>query len=94
MTVQTESMAIVRRPSQRALATRSFTAASRLTGEACRAAIREHFERFVSPSKRSCATAPSPLVRAGHIRAHHQGAAALADALFRTERAPHCLHWF
>ncbi|MFD6432432.1 GNAT family N-acetyltransferase [Streptomyces venezuelae] len=39
-------------------------------------------------------TAPSTLVRAGHIRAHHPGAAALADALFRTERAPHCLHWF
>ena len=39
-------------------------------------------------------TAPSTLVRAGHIRAHHQGAAALADALFRNERAPHCLHWF
>jgi predicted acetyltransferase len=39
-------------------------------------------------------TAPSTLVRAGHIRAHHRGAAALADALFRTERTPHCLHWF
>ncbi|MFD0352182.1 GNAT family N-acetyltransferase [Streptomyces sp. NPDC127110] len=39
-------------------------------------------------------TAPSTLVRAGHIRAHHPGAAALADALFRTERSPHCLHWF
>jgi len=39
-------------------------------------------------------TAPSTLVRAGHIRAHHPGAAALADALFRAERAPHCLHWF
>ncbi|MFH8224435.1 GNAT family N-acetyltransferase [Streptomyces sp. NPDC018057] len=39
-------------------------------------------------------TAPSTLVRAGHIRAHRPGAAALADALFRTERAPHCLHWF
>ena len=39
-------------------------------------------------------TAPSTLVRAGHIRAHHQGAAALADALFRAERSPHCLHWF
>ncbi|QES41661.1 GNAT family N-acetyltransferase [Streptomyces venezuelae] len=39
-------------------------------------------------------TAPSTLVRAGHIRAHHPRAAALADALFRTERAPHCLHWF
>ncbi|GAA2301099.1 GNAT family N-acetyltransferase [Streptomyces kunmingensis] len=38
--------------------------------------------------------APSTLVRAGHVRAHHPGAAALADALFRTERAPHCLHWF
>ncbi|MEW1825711.1 GNAT family N-acetyltransferase [Streptomyces sp. NPDC088196] len=39
-------------------------------------------------------TAPSTLVRAGHIRAHHPGAAALADALFRTDRSPHCLHWF
>jgi predicted acetyltransferase len=38
--------------------------------------------------------APSTLVRAGHIRAHHPAAAALADALFRVERAPHCLHWF
>ncbi|GLX49531.1 UPF0256 protein [Streptomyces hygroscopicus subsp. hygroscopicus] len=39
-------------------------------------------------------TAPSTLVRAGHIRAHHPGAATLADALFRAERPPHCLHWF
>ncbi|MFD8544570.1 GNAT family N-acetyltransferase [Streptomyces sp. NPDC059649] len=39
-------------------------------------------------------TAPSTLVRAGHIRAHRPGAATLADALFRTERPPHCLHWF
>ncbi|MEV7546602.1 GNAT family N-acetyltransferase [Streptomyces sp. NPDC089915] len=39
-------------------------------------------------------TAPSTLVRAGHIKAHHPGASALADALFRTERSPHCLHWF
>lgn len=39
-------------------------------------------------------TAPSTLVRAGHIRAHHPGAAVLADALFGTERPPHCLHWF
>ncbi|MGW4893074.1 GNAT family N-acetyltransferase [Kitasatospora sp. NPDC004240] len=39
-------------------------------------------------------TAPSTLVRAGHIRAHHPGAAVLADALFRAERPPHCLHWF
>lgn len=39
-------------------------------------------------------TAPSTLVRAGHIRAHHEGAAALADAIFRAERSPHCLHWF
>lgn len=39
-------------------------------------------------------TAPSTLVRAGHIRAHRPGAATLADALFRTERSPHCLHWF
>ncbi|MFF8392538.1 GNAT family N-acetyltransferase [Streptomyces sp. NPDC016172] len=39
-------------------------------------------------------TAPSTLVRAGHIRAHRPGAATLADALFRAERSPHCLHWF
>ncbi|TDD42300.1 GNAT family N-acetyltransferase [Saccharopolyspora elongata] len=39
-------------------------------------------------------TAPSTLVRAGHIRAHRPGAAMLADALFRAERSPHCLHWF
>ncbi|MER6839203.1 GNAT family N-acetyltransferase [Streptomyces platensis] len=39
-------------------------------------------------------TAPSTLVRGGHIRAHRPGAAALADALFRTDRSPHCLHWF
>ncbi|EFL36475.1 acetyltransferase [Streptomyces viridochromogenes DSM 40736] len=39
-------------------------------------------------------TAPSTLVRAGHIRAHHPGAATLADTLFRTDRPPHCLHWF
>lgn len=39
-------------------------------------------------------TAPSTLVRAGHIRAHHPDAAALADALFRSDRLPHCLHWF
>ncbi|MGQ4433743.1 GNAT family N-acetyltransferase [Streptomyces sp. SAS_260] len=39
-------------------------------------------------------TAPSTLVRAGHVRAHHPDAAARADALFRTDRSPHCLHWF
>ncbi|WP_128984136.1 GNAT family N-acetyltransferase [Streptomyces roseicoloratus] len=39
-------------------------------------------------------TAPSTLVRAGHVRAHRPGAAALADALFRAGRPPHCLHWF
>ncbi|MFF8959663.1 GNAT family N-acetyltransferase [Streptomyces sp. NPDC014894] len=38
--------------------------------------------------------APSTLVRAGHVRARHPGAVSLADALFRTERPPHCLHWF
>lgn len=38
-------------------------------------------------------TAPSTLVRAGHVKAR-PGAATRADALFRTERAPHCLHWF
>ena len=39
-------------------------------------------------------TTPSTLVRAGHIQAHRPGAAAAADALFRTDRPPHCLHWF
>ncbi|MFE0258257.1 GNAT family N-acetyltransferase [Streptomyces sp. NPDC059010] len=39
-------------------------------------------------------TAPSTLVRAGHIRSHRPAAAPLADALFRADRAPHCLHWF
>ncbi|MFF7380913.1 GNAT family N-acetyltransferase [Streptomyces massasporeus] len=39
-------------------------------------------------------TAPSTLVQAGHIRAHHPDAATLADALFRGDRVPHCLHWF
>ncbi|MGW4757944.1 GNAT family N-acetyltransferase [Streptomyces chartreusis] len=39
-------------------------------------------------------TAPSTLVRAGHIRAHRPEAATLADTIFRTERSPHCLHWF
>ncbi|NYV73087.1 GNAT family N-acetyltransferase [Streptomyces sp. UH6] len=39
-------------------------------------------------------TSVSTLVRAGHIRAHRPGAAAVADALFRAERPPHCLHWF
>ncbi|MFI6279882.1 GNAT family N-acetyltransferase [Streptomyces sp. NPDC050988] len=39
-------------------------------------------------------TAPSTLVRAGHIQAHRQGAATLADSLFRADRPPHCLHWF
>jgi predicted acetyltransferase len=39
-------------------------------------------------------TTPSMLVRAGHIRAHHSGAATQADDLFRAERDPHCLHWF
>ncbi|MER5477401.1 GNAT family N-acetyltransferase [Streptomyces sp. NPDC002734] len=39
-------------------------------------------------------TLPSTLVRAGHIRAHRPGAPELADALFRAERTPHCLHWF
>ncbi|ALC25105.1 GNAT family N-acetyltransferase [Streptomyces pristinaespiralis] len=39
-------------------------------------------------------TTPSTLVRAGHIRAHNPDAAALADALFRADRPPHCLHWF
>lgn len=39
-------------------------------------------------------TAASTLIRAGHIRAHSAKAAEKADALFRAERLPHCLHWF
>ncbi|MFD3470654.1 GNAT family N-acetyltransferase [Streptomyces sp. NPDC058682] len=39
-------------------------------------------------------TAPSTLVRAGHIRAHQPSAVTLADALFHADRPPHCLHWF
>ncbi|MFC5661796.1 GNAT family N-acetyltransferase [Kitasatospora misakiensis] len=39
-------------------------------------------------------TTPSTLVRAGRIQAHHPRAAVVADDLFRTERPPHCLHWF
>ncbi len=39
-------------------------------------------------------TTPSTLVRAGRVRAHHAGAALLADDLFRTPQPPHCLHWF
>ncbi|MFC8194202.1 GNAT family N-acetyltransferase [Streptomyces sp. NPDC057298] len=39
-------------------------------------------------------TAPSTLIRAGHIHAHRPDAAALADFLFRADRPPHCLHWF
>lgn len=39
-------------------------------------------------------TAPSTLVRAGHIRAPNPSAATLADNLFRADRDPHCLHWF
>ncbi len=34
------------------------------------------------------------LVRAGHILSHYAEAVARADALFRTEGPPHCLHWF
>ncbi len=39
-------------------------------------------------------TLPSVLVRAGHVQAHSGEAAGLADALFRSDRAPHCVHWF
>ncbi|MFE5795466.1 GNAT family N-acetyltransferase [Streptomyces sp. NPDC056503] len=39
-------------------------------------------------------TTPGTLARAGHIRTHHPAAASRADALFRPDRAPHCLHWF
>lgn len=59
MTARTEGMVgstapAVRQPSKRALATRSFTAASRLAGEARREALREHFELFVPSMNRSC----------------------------------------
>ncbi|WP_327000342.1 GNAT family N-acetyltransferase [Dactylosporangium sp. NBC_01737] len=39
-------------------------------------------------------TAPSTLVRAGHVRAHRPDAATRADILFHADRHPHCLHWF
>ncbi|WP_406629911.1 GNAT family N-acetyltransferase [Amycolatopsis sp. WGS_07] len=39
-------------------------------------------------------TLPSVLARAGHVRAHHGEAASRADALFRSNRIPHCVHWF
>ncbi|WP_370938587.1 GNAT family N-acetyltransferase [Amycolatopsis sp. cg13] len=39
-------------------------------------------------------TLPSVLVRAGHVRAHSREVAGLADLLFRSDRAPHCVHWF
>ncbi|MFS8102417.1 GNAT family N-acetyltransferase [Lentzea alba] len=39
-------------------------------------------------------TTPSTLVRAGHIKAHNGNSATRADAIFRAERPPHCLHWF
>jgi len=43
-----------RQPSQRALATRSLSAADRLTGAARREALRKHFETFVPSMNRSC----------------------------------------
>ncbi|MFI9011528.1 GNAT family N-acetyltransferase [Actinosynnema sp. NPDC053489] len=39
-------------------------------------------------------TAPSTLVRAGRVTAHHGTATTTADDLFRPDRAPHCLQWF
>lgn len=39
-------------------------------------------------------TAPSTLIRAGHVLAHNPNAVQIADALFRAARPPHCLHWF
>ncbi|KJS53274.1 acetyltransferase [Streptomyces rubellomurinus subsp. indigoferus] len=36
----------------------------------------------------------SVLVRAGRVTTHHPTAATRADTLFRSDRAPHCLHWF
>lgn len=50
MTAQTESMVM----RQRALATRSLTAANRLSGPAQIEAMQEHFERFVPSVNRSC----------------------------------------
>lgn len=47
MTARTEAMVMKRRqPSNTALATRSASAAMRLTGEARSAALRAHFEQF------------------------------------------------
>jgi predicted acetyltransferase len=39
-------------------------------------------------------TPPSTLADAGRIAARNAGAMPLADALFRTERPPHTVHWF
>jgi predicted acetyltransferase len=39
-------------------------------------------------------TPASVLAEAGRVRARTPGAAALADALFRSEPAPHTVHWF
>jgi len=41
-------------PSRTALATRSLTAAMRLTGEAQRAALARHFAEFTTTATRSC----------------------------------------
>ncbi|WP_157623364.1 hypothetical protein [Terrabacter sp. Root85] len=43
-----------RQPSQRALATRSLTAALRLTGDDRREALRAHFDEFVPPRRATC----------------------------------------
>ncbi|GAB3252080.1 GNAT family N-acetyltransferase [Kineosporia babensis] len=39
-------------------------------------------------------TSPTTLIRAGHIHTHNADGAGRAEALFRTDRLPHCLHWF
>lgn len=43
-----------RQPSRTALATRSLTAALRLTGDEQREALRKHFEEFAPPIYRTC----------------------------------------
>ena len=57
MTTQTTSMTIgttTRQLSQRALATRSLTAADRLSGDARREALTAHFQSFGQSQARTC----------------------------------------
>ncbi|MFC9235218.1 hypothetical protein ACFTZK_01930 [Streptomyces decoyicus] len=43
------------------------------------------------PFRAAAATTETTFASAPAVR---PGAATLADALFRAERSPHCLHWF